>query len=80
MPLYEYKCRKCGAEAELLVRESDPRPRCPKCGSSALMRQYSTFTAAVRTGSPSGCAGGACPLPSSPCASGGCAGGTCPLG
>ena len=33
MPLYEYKCSKCGKEVEILQRVSDPPyAHCPKCG------------------------------------------------
>ncbi len=35
MPLYEYRCRKCGHVFEQFVRTlfSQPRPVCPRCGS-----------------------------------------------
>ena len=33
MPLYEYKCTKCGEQTEILQRVSDPPyNHCPKCG------------------------------------------------
>ncbi|HYX69133.1 MAG TPA: zinc ribbon domain-containing protein [Terriglobales bacterium] len=33
MPLYEYKCRKCGHRFERIVKFSDPPLRkCPECG------------------------------------------------
>lgn len=33
MPLYEYRCRKCGAEYEKIRKFSDPvLTRCEKCG------------------------------------------------
>ena len=33
MPLYEYKCSKCGAVTEIIQKVSDPPPRtCPQCG------------------------------------------------
>jgi len=32
MPIYEYRCRKCGNEFELIQKLSDPPPEgCPKC-------------------------------------------------
>ena len=81
MPLYEYTCRTCGAEVELLVRESDARPRCPTCGSLALKRKFSTFSSRVRSATTSSaCASGACSLAGSSCSTGGCASGACPLG
>ena len=34
MPLYEYKCLKCGHVFELLQKANDlPLKKCPKCGS-----------------------------------------------
>jgi len=33
MPLYEYRCRQCGHQFELIQKFSDPPPeRCDKCG------------------------------------------------
>lgn len=33
MPLYEYKCQKCGERVEVIQRVSDPPyTHCPKCG------------------------------------------------
>lgn len=37
MPLYDYRCQQCDAEAELLVRGAQT-PSCPACGSEALER------------------------------------------
>lgn len=42
MPLYEYRCRDCRHEFELLVREST-RLACPACDSAALEKQLSIF-------------------------------------
>jgi putative FmdB family regulatory protein len=30
MPIYEFKCDKCGSEKELIVKFNDPAPEC--CG------------------------------------------------
>jgi putative FmdB family regulatory protein len=74
MPIYEYKCEKCGSVFEQLVRSSSDRPdACPKCGGKKLAKQFSSFSAAV-----SGPAGGL-PCDSGACAAGGCAGGACPF-
>lgn len=43
MPLYEYLCRGCGNEFELLVRAADPAPTCPSCNASDLERLLSGF-------------------------------------
>ena len=33
MPLYEYKCKKCGHRFERIQKFSDPDPKkCPECG------------------------------------------------
>lgn len=36
MPLYEYKCRKCGTRFEKIEKVDAPhRQKCPKCGARA---------------------------------------------
>ncbi|HUO27291.1 MAG TPA: zinc ribbon domain-containing protein [Candidatus Aquilonibacter sp.] len=33
MPLYEFKCKKCGHTFEKIQKFSDPKPKkCPECG------------------------------------------------
>jgi putative FmdB family regulatory protein len=44
MPLFEYSCRECHRQFELLVRGNDT-PECPSCHSTALQRRLSTFAA-----------------------------------
>jgi putative FmdB family regulatory protein len=35
MPIYEYKCLKCGKVIEILQKSSEPRLKeCPSCGGS----------------------------------------------
>ena len=35
MPLYEYKCNKCGAAFEIIQKLADPPiKKCPQCGGS----------------------------------------------
>ncbi|HIE10562.1 MAG TPA: zinc ribbon domain-containing protein [Kiritimatiellae bacterium] len=69
MPLFEYRCDKCGHVFEHLAMRSDERPsKCPQCGSRKLEKQFSAFSA--RTG-PDGS--------DSSCTSGTCSTGTCPL-
>jgi putative FmdB family regulatory protein len=42
MPLYEYKCDKCGARVEIIQRVSDPPySHCPKCGANEMKKQFS---------------------------------------
>lgn len=55
MPLYEYRCRQCDARFEVLQRLGDGAQGlvCPKCESSELSKQFSTFAAASSSeGSP----------------------------
>jgi putative FmdB family regulatory protein len=36
MPLYEYQCRKCQQQFELLILKSSPAPQCPACSGDDL--------------------------------------------
>lgn len=50
MPIYEYRCQKCGKESEILVRNSAEKPPCPHCGSKRLDKQFSIFAASGKPG------------------------------
>jgi putative FmdB family regulatory protein len=41
MPIYEYRCRKCGRGFEALVLPSRPGPECPGCGKTDLEQMIS---------------------------------------
>jgi putative FmdB family regulatory protein len=42
MPIYEYACKACGHEAEIMHKISDPAPKkCPACGKPKLAKQMS---------------------------------------
>ena len=42
MPIYEYRCTRCGHELEALQKMSDaPLTDCPECGEPALRKQIS---------------------------------------
>lgn len=42
MPIYEYRCEKCGHELEALQKMSDaPLTACPECGQSTLKKALS---------------------------------------
>lgn len=45
MPIYEYVCRDCNRDFDLLVLKRDEADSqvCPHCGSSQLMRKISAF-------------------------------------
>lgn len=70
MPLYEYKCDKCGTAFEELVaaEKKDDKLACPNCGSTETKRQFSSFAigGSKQSGSlpscaPSSCSTGTCP-------------------
>jgi putative FmdB family regulatory protein len=50
MPLFEYQCKSCSKEFELLVRGSET-PQCPSCRSTALQKRLSVFAAHANGGS-----------------------------
>jgi putative FmdB family regulatory protein len=80
MPLFEYVCKTCDGQFEVLVRTatSDPHPACPTCGSAEVDKLLSLVAARPARGrseeaSPLGM--------SQPRASGGgCCGGACGCG
>lgn len=47
MPLYEYRCQKCGKRFEMLrkMQDADRELECPECRSGAIERLISTFAA-----------------------------------
>ncbi|MDQ6705889.1 MAG: zinc ribbon domain-containing protein [Acidobacteriota bacterium] len=47
MPIYEYKCERCGTKFEKLVRRGSEAAElgCPTCGGKHLNQEYSTFAA-----------------------------------
>jgi putative FmdB family regulatory protein len=70
MPIYEYKCKDCGAKFELIrsMKDADLSVECRSCRSNQTERALSVFYA--QSGSKiiagnsnagcSGCAGGSC--------------------
>jgi putative FmdB family regulatory protein len=56
MPIYEYRCPRCGERLEVLQRlGAGPEGlECPRCGSSGLEREASRFASAGAAGA--GCA------------------------
>ncbi len=56
MPMYEYRCDRCGEHFEKLVRStsSSEAIACPKCGATETRKQFSTFASVgVRMGAAS---------------------------
>ncbi|MDX1925255.1 MAG: zinc ribbon domain-containing protein [Pirellulaceae bacterium] len=50
MPLYEYQCKECKRESEVLVRGSE-QPECPACGSKKMEKLLSVTAAPNMHGS-----------------------------
>lgn len=46
MPLFEFRCRTCTKDVELLIRSSEA-PVCPECGSRELNKLLSAAAAPV---------------------------------
>lgn len=61
MPIYEFKCRKCGEAFEILFRSGDDKEgvACPKCRSKRTQRLMSAFSGKVG-GASSGSSCGGC--------------------
>jgi len=45
MPIYEYKCQKCGDKfaVKLGIFQNKKSVKCPKCGGDEPQRVFSTF-------------------------------------
>ncbi len=53
MPIYEFHCKSCEKDSELLVRSTDWKgTRCPHCKSSKLEKKLSVFAASGGGGQP----------------------------
>lgn len=51
MPIYEYRCQKCGHELETLqFMNEDPLTDCPECGEAALKRKISAAAFRLKGG------------------------------
>ncbi len=60
MPLYEYKCLKCGEKFELLrrINDDDSNVKCPKCGSNEVKREVTGFASIGGSSSSASCGSG----------------------
>ncbi|MHC4423588.1 MAG: FmdB family zinc ribbon protein [Planctomycetota bacterium] len=65
MPIYEYRCGKCGKMNEFLESSSRRRARsCAYCGSKSLQKQFSAFAPRIKGGASKrchGCSDSTCP-------------------
>ncbi len=69
MPLYEYSCRACGHQFELLVRHGI-EPVCPACRAEDVEKVFSVFAVGAsspkQNAMPNGGACAHCPNPGGP--------------
>ena len=65
MPIYEYRCNKCGKITEFLEKAYNrPKATCAHCGGTKLTRQLSVFSAGIGGGESKrchGCSDSTCP-------------------
>ncbi len=43
MPIFEYRCRRCGAEFEQLVFSAEGTVACPRCSGAQVDKLLSVF-------------------------------------
>ena len=74
MPIYEYSCKKCEHQFEVLIRSKTDLPaKCPKCGTAKPVKQFSAFAVAATAHHDHSEACESCPS----AGLGGCPGGSC---
>ena len=54
MPIYEYRCDKCGRRFEELVLTASDEVECPHCGCGKVERLISPFSSSKGGCAPSG--------------------------
>ena len=65
MPIYEYRCKKCGHVSAFLEKPNSSKAHaCKGCGSKATEKVFSTFAAQSggSSSAASSCPTGTCPL------------------
>ena len=50
MPIYEYRCAKCAAEFEKMVKLNAPIPSCPACGDEEVTKLISASSFVLKGG------------------------------
>ncbi len=62
MPIYEFKCRKCGETFDVLYRSRDEKVAvaCPECKSTKTRRMMSAFAGKIGNTSAGGASCGSC--------------------
>jgi len=71
MPLFEFRCRACGDDFEVLVRNRES-PCCPECGGAELDRLMSAPVGHVGAGATLPITGAGCPPRGAPPCGPGC--------
>ena len=59
MPIFEYKCIKCGHKFEELIF-NDKKVKCPKCGSISLEKLISNINLVKNSGNFNSCSDKTC--------------------
>jgi len=63
MPIFEYKCQKCGHKMEFLEKNANKvKHICEKCGSPEMKKLFSGFSVGKEDQSSSSCPTGTCPF------------------
>jgi putative FmdB family regulatory protein len=63
MPIFEYRCSKCGHVTAFLEKADSSNPHvCEKCGSEKTDKMFSTFATKTAKGTSASCPTGTCPL------------------
>ena len=63
MPIFEYRCKKCGHKTEFLEKNAGKSKHvCEKCGSSDMQKVFSSFSVGQSSQNSSSCPTGTCGL------------------
>jgi putative FmdB family regulatory protein len=67
MPIYEYRCEKCGEVSEVLIFDKGETPACQACGSTDLTKLMSAHntTSGSSPSIPQAASGSCCGSPNS---------------
>jgi putative FmdB family regulatory protein len=74
MPIYDYRCRRCGEVHEVFAQKTDAAPaKCPSCGAEDLEKLLSSFNVVSDTARAGGttCCGREERCETPPCSTGG---------